>query len=70
MMVTDSVSWASITRTRSRKALGLGRKTRLEYDHTHKGERVRFYDYEDAVTLLTDFWTEVDKILEERITKP
>ena len=45
-------------------------KTRIEYDHTHKGERVRFYDYENAVTLLTDFWTEVDKILEQRITKP
>src|SRR5580704_14393956 len=29
MMGTDSVSWALITRTRSRKALGLGRKRGL-----------------------------------------
>jgi ribosomal protein S18 len=49
---------------------GPGAKTRIEYDHTHKGERVRFYDYTDAATLLSDFWTEADKILEERITKP
>jgi ribosomal protein S18 len=49
---------------------GPGAKTRIEYDHTHKGERVRFYNYKDAVTLLTDFWTEADKILNERNTKP
>ena len=49
---------------------GPGAKTRIEYDHAHKGQRIRFYDYKDAVTLLTDFWMEVDKILEERITKP
>lgn len=45
-------------------------KTRVEYDHMHKGERVRFYNYADGVTLLTDFWNEVDRILEERIRKP
>lgn len=49
---------------------GPGAKTRIEYDHSHKGERVRFYDYKDAVTLLTDFWTEADKILKERSIKP
>jgi ribosomal protein S18 len=49
---------------------GPGAKTRIEFDHTHSGKRIRFYDYKDAVTLLTDFWTKVDKILEERITKP
>jgi hypothetical protein len=27
---------------------------------------VRFYDYTDAVTLLADFWTDVDSILQER----
>jgi len=53
-----------------REGTGPGAKTRIEYDHTHKGQRVRFYEYRDAVTLLTDFWTEADKILEERITKP
>lgn len=48
---------------------GPGAKARIEHDHVHKGEWVRFYDYTDAVTLLTDFWTEVDKILEEMIPK-
>ncbi len=48
---------------------GPGAGTRIEYDHTHKGERVRFYEYRDAITLLTDFWTEVDRILRERIIK-
>jgi hypothetical protein len=45
---------------------GPGARTRIEYDHKHKGERVRFYIYADAATLLGDFWTEVDQILKER----
>jgi len=53
-----------------KEGYGPGAKTRIEYDHTHKGERVRFYEYTDAATLLSDFWTEADRILEERITKP
>lgn len=43
-----------------------GSRVRIEYDHKHKGERVRFYIYADAATLLGDFWTEVDLILKER----
>jgi Family of unknown function (DUF6516) len=46
-----------------REVSGPGARTRIEYDHKHKGERVRFYEYQDAVSLLTDFWTEVDLIL-------
>jgi hypothetical protein len=53
-----------------REGSGPGARTRIEYDHLHKGERVRFYDYKDAVTLLTDFWTEAETILKERATKP
>jgi hypothetical protein len=49
---------------------GPGARTRIEYDHKHKGKRVRFYIYADAVTLLGDFWTEVDLILKERSTTP
>ncbi len=49
---------------------GPGAKTRIEYDHTHKGRRVRFYEFADAATLLADFWVEADKILKERIGKP
>lgn len=45
---------------------GPGARTRIEYDHRHKGQQVRFYDYKDAATLLADFWTEADSILKER----
>jgi hypothetical protein len=44
---------------------GPGARTRIEYDHRHKGEWVRWYDYKDAATLLADFWTEVESILKE-----
>jgi Family of unknown function (DUF6516) len=49
---------------------GPGARTRIEYDHKHKGERTRFYIYADAATLLNDFWTEVDLILRERSRTP
>lgn len=51
-----------------REGTGPGARTRIEYDHKHKGARIRFYDYQDALTLLTDFWAEVDLILQERST--
>jgi hypothetical protein len=54
-MGTTSVSWDS---------------TMLTPFQRDKGERVRFYIYTDAVTLLSDFWTEVDLILKERGTTP
>jgi hypothetical protein len=47
---------------------GPGARTRIEYDHRHKGPRVRFYNYKDAATPLADFWTAVDRILEEKRT--
>lgn len=53
-----------------REGAGPGARTRIEYDHKHKGERVRFYDYTDSMSLLDDFWTEVDLILKERSTTP
>ena len=43
-----------------------GARTRIEYDHRHSGERVRFYVYADAATLLADFWAEVETILQRR----
>lgn len=49
-----------------REGSGPGARTRIEYDHRHKGARIRFYHYRDAVTLLADFWSEVDLILKER----
>jgi hypothetical protein len=45
---------------------GPGARTRIEYDHKHKGERIRFYDYKDAGSLLVHFWAEVETILQER----
>lgn len=45
---------------------GPGAQTRIEYDHQHKGERIRFYRYADAATLLSDFWREVEQVLQER----
>jgi hypothetical protein len=53
-----------------REGTGPGARTRIEYDHKHRGERARFYEYVDAVSLLTDFWTEVDRILNERSPTP
>jgi hypothetical protein len=49
---------------------GPGAPTRIEYDHKHKGARIRFYFYADAATLLNDFRTEVDLILKERSSMP
>ena len=49
---------------------GPGARTRIEYDHLHGGEKVRFYVYQDAATLLADFWTEVEAILQKRNTQP
>ena len=53
-----------------REGAGPGARTRIEFDHKHKGERVRFYDYMDAMSLLADFWTEVEAILKERSETP
>ena len=49
-----------------RETSGPGSRTRIEYDHKHSGKRVRFYVYADASTLLADFWTEVEAILQKR----
>jgi hypothetical protein len=49
-----------------RETSGPGAATRVEYDHRHSGERVKFYIYTDAATLLAAFWTAVEDILRER----
>lgn len=36
------------------------------YDHKHRHRTIRPYEYQDAATLLVDFWAEVDAILKER----
>jgi len=35
-------------------------------DHHHRVHMVKPYVYSDAAQLLTDFWTEVDRVLKER----
>ena len=42
-----------------------GRKGR-KHDHKHRYRTIRPYEYEDAGTLLADFWAEVDAVLKER----
>jgi hypothetical protein len=49
-----------------REGSGPGGRTRIEYDHRHRRQSVRFYDYEDAGTLIIDFWTEVESIINEK----
>lgn len=45
----------------------VGRRKRGEpQDHRHRLRTVRPYDYQDAATLLADFWTLVDAVLKER----
>ena len=39
-------------------------------DHRHRLRTVRPYDYQDAATLLGDFWTTVDAVLRERGVLP
>lgn len=52
-----------------REGSGPGARTRIEYDHKHRGQQVRFYIYENAAGLLADFWAEVEAILERRGSK-
>ena len=42
---------------------------RKEQDHKHRRKTVRPYDYRDATTLLEDFWSEVESVLNERGVK-
>lgn len=42
------------------------RKLSATNDHTHKGSWIRPYDYVDAETLMSDFWTDVDKMLKSK----
>jgi hypothetical protein len=46
-----------------REGSGPGVRTRIAYDHQHRGHRVRFYEYQDAGTLMIDFWAEVESVL-------
>lgn len=45
---------------------GPGRRSPVEYDHRHKGERVTPYEYRSAADLLGDFFEAVDRELDDR----
>lgn len=49
---------------------GPGARQRKEGDHQHRLRTIRPYEYEDAATLIGDFWKEVDEVLKERGLKP
>jgi len=42
---------------------------RKQQDHKRRLKTVRPYDYRDAATLLEDFWSEVEAVLNERGVK-
>ena len=42
------------------------RSRRGPHDHRHRLRSIRPYDYQDAATLLVDFWAEVEAVLAER----
>ena len=43
-----------------------GGRLRKQHDHKHRLRSIRPYEYSDAAALLSDFWAEVDAVLEER----
>ena len=43
-----------------------GQKRGEPQDHRHGLRTVKPYDYQDAATLLADFWTAVDAVLREK----
>lgn len=45
---------------------GATRVTKTEHDHKHRLHTTKPYEYADALTLLVDFWSEVDRILKQR----
>ena len=43
-----------------------GNRSRTAQDHRHRLRTVRPYKYQDAATLLADFWAEVESVLRQR----
>jgi hypothetical protein len=44
----------------------VGSKRRETHDHSHRLKTVKPYEYQDAATLLDDFWKTVDSVLCEK----
>ena len=49
-----------------RTSAGPGGRPGGAFDHKHRLRTIRRYDYQDAATLLEDFWNEVDALLREK----
>lgn len=49
---------------------GPGGKARMAFDHRHRLKTVRPYTYQNAATLLADFWAAVDEVLREKGVLP
>jgi hypothetical protein len=49
---------------------GPGRRRPVEWDHQHRGEAVRIYEYGTAEALLDDFFAGIDRVLAQRGVKP
>lgn len=49
-----------------RPTTGPSGRGRAQQDHRHRHRTVRPYDYQDAATLLADFWTAVEAVLKEK----
>jgi len=45
---------------------GLSQITSQTNDHKHILQNIKYYEYHDATTLLTDFWNEVDIVLKQK----
>jgi len=52
-----------------RPTAGPAGRARARHDHRHRHRTVRPYDYQDAGTLLVDFWTEVEAVLKAKGVK-
>ena len=46
------------------------RRAGAAQDHSHRLQRVRPYEYQDAAALLADFWAVVDAVLREKGVLP
>ena len=53
-----------------RSTKGPGGGNRRKHDHRHRLRTIQPYDYEDAETLIIDFWNAVDAVLKERGVGP
>ena len=46
------------------KGSGPGKKFLKQCDHKHIGNRITPYKFKDSLTLVADFWSEVDKLVQ------